>query len=392
MTYREPWSKRHKQVSRGARFNLSNSFAQPLDMKQLIELTQARGDHGLVEMFHEHSLEYTTMGGSLDLRSQIAACYGPDIAADNIVVFAGAQVALQTVARALLDEESHSIVFSPGYQSLQDAPRGEGGQVTTIPLRPEDGWQIDLGLVEAAIRPETKYLVINEPYNPAGALMSAELQEQLVDLAEKNDLYVLSDEVYRLLEHDPKDRLPAMADVYARGVSLATLSKPWGGCGITIGWLAVQDMELRQKLIDVQYFGTACPSRSSEIQALMVLRSSDEILSRNLVIIRRNLALLDAFFEAYEELFAWVRPTAGAIAFVRFKGPLSSEELGVELARASISIKPAYVFTKDLARYGDYFRIGYGEEAMPAALEAFAQFVKERAKAWLDRSESSGRG
>lgn len=392
MTYREPWSKRHKQVSRGARFNLSNSFAQPLEMKQLIELAVARGDHGLVEMFHEHSLDYTAMGGSLDLRSQIAACYEADITADNIIVFAGAQVALQTVARALLDESSHSIVFSPGYQSLQDAPRGEGGQVTTIPLRPEDGWQIDLSLVAAAIRPETKYLVINEPYNPAGALMSAELQRQLVDLAEKNDLYVLSDEVYRLLEHDPKDRLPAMADVYTLGLSLATLSKPWGGCGITIGWLALQDMELRQKLIDVQYFGTACPSRASEIQALMVLRSSDEILSRNLVIIRRNLALLDQFFAAHEDLFEWVRPKAGAIAFVRFKGPLSSEELGVELARVSISIKPAYVFTQDLARYGDYFRIGYGEEAMPAALEAFAQFVEERAEAWRDQRASPGRG
>jgi DNA-binding transcriptional MocR family regulator len=155
--------------------------------------------------------------------------------------------------------------------------------------------------------------------------------------------------------------------------------------------LAVQDMELRQKLIDVQYFGTACPSRASEIQALMVLRSSDEILSRNLVIIRRNLALLDAFFEAYEDLFAWVRPKAGAIAFVRFKGPLSSEELGVELAHASISIKPAYVFTKDLARYGDYFRIGYGEEAMPAALEAFTQFVEERAEGWRDQRASPRR-
>lgn len=392
MTNREPWSKRHKQVSRGARFNLSNSFAQPLDSKQLIELARARGDHALVEMFHEHSLEYTPMGGSLDLRSQIAECYGAHITAGNIIVFAGAQVALQTVARALLDESSHSIVFSPGYQSLQDAPRGEGGQMTTIHLSPEDGWQIDLTLVEAALRPETKYLVINEPYNPAGTLMSAALQEQLVDLAERNDLYVLSDEVYRLLEHDPKDRLPAMADVYTLGLSLATLSKPWGGCGITIGWLALQDMKLRQKLIDVQYFGTACPSRASEIQALMVLRSSDEILSRNLVIIRRNLALLDQFFEAHEDLFEWVRPKAGAIAFVRFKGPLSSEELGVELARVSVSIKPAYVFTQDLQRYGDYFRIGYGEEAMPAALEAFAQFVEEHEEAWRDQRASVRRG
>jgi hypothetical protein len=42
--------------------------------------------------------------------------------------------------------------------------------------------------------------------------------------------------VYRLLEHDSQDRLPAMADAYHKGISLVTLSKPWGGCGITIGW------------------------------------------------------------------------------------------------------------------------------------------------------------
>ena len=104
-----------------------------------------------------------------------------------------------------------------------------------------------------------------------------------------------------------------------------------------------------------------------------------------------GLALLDAFFAAYEDLFAWVRPKAGAIAFVRFKGPLSSEELGVEMARASISVKPAYVFTQDLARYGDYFRIGYGEESMPAALEALTQFVEERAEAWRAQRVSPGR-
>jgi aspartate/methionine/tyrosine aminotransferase len=382
MTYREPWSKEHKQVSGGARFSLSNSFAQPLTSKELVELALARGDEATVELFHEHSLEYTPMGGSLDLRSQIAELYGPHIQADHIVVCVGAQVALQIAARAILDESSHSIVFSPGYQSLQDAPHHEGGQATTIPLRPESGWQINLAAVEAAIRPATKYLVINEPYNPAGTLMSAALQAQLVDLATRYDLYILSDEVYRLLEHDPDDRLPALADVYAKGLSVCTLSKPWGGCGITIGWVALQDLGLRQKLIDVQYFGTACPSRASEIQALMVLRASDQVLSRNLRIIHRNLALLDEFFEAHPDLFEWVRPKAGAIAFVRFKGPLTSRELGAQLALAGISIKPAYVFTQDLQRYGDYFRIGYGEESMPAALEALTQFVEDNEESW----------
>ena len=64
----------------------------------------------------------------------------------------------------------------------------------------------------------------------------------------------------------------------------------------------------------------------------MVLRASYEILRRNLVIIRRNLALLDGFMERHGEFFSWVRPRAGAIGFVKFHGPMTSEELGRRLA------------------------------------------------------------
>merc|ERR1712242_284488 len=151
------------------------------------------------------------------------------------------------------------------------------------------------------------------------------VQAQLKDIADRHRIYILSDEVYRFLEHDPKDRLPAMADLYHRGISLVGLSKPWGGCGVTIGWLAFQDLTIKQKLLDVQYFGTACPSRASELQAIMTLRASEHILEKNLTIIRRNLALLDEFMERYSDLFDWVRPTAGAIAFLHFKGPCSSD-------------------------------------------------------------------
>ena len=382
MTFNEPWSKKHKRVTSETPFSLSNSFAQPLNSAELIKMAQDRGDNDIVEQFQNHSLEYTPNGGSLDLRQEIAKFYGADINADNIVVFTGAQVALQTAAMALLDSDSHSIVFSPCYQSVQQAPVHAGSQVTEIRLVPENGWQIDPEMVEAAIQENTKYIVINEPYNPAGTLMSHELQKQLKDIAEKNGLYFLSDEVYRLLEHDEKDRLMPMADLYEKGISAGTLSKPWGGCGITIGWLALQDLELRQKLIDVQYFGTSCPSRASEIQAIMTLRASDIIVERNLKIIRRNVSLLDKFFENYADLFEWIRPKAGAIAFVKFKGPLTSDQLGEALAKSGISIKPAYVFSDDHSGFSDYFRIGYGEEKMPKALEALIGFVEENKQAW----------
>ena len=383
MTYQEPWSKKHKKVTGGTPFSLSNSFADPLSNEELVRLSLERGDHEIVEDFHTHSLVYTPNGGSLDLREEIAKLYGHDIRAENIVVFTGGQVALQTAAIALLNSDSHSIVFTPGYQSVLQAPVHAGSQVTRVPLHPAENWQIDPVAVEAAIQANTRYMVINEPYNPAGTLMSRQLQQQLKDIAERNGIYLLSDEAYRLLEHDAQDRLPAMADLYAKGLSACTLSKPWGGCGITIGWLALQDMKLRQKLIDTQYFGTACPGRSSEIQAIMTLRASDIILERRLNIIRRNLALLDSFFEDYGDLFEWVRPNAGAIAFVKFKGPLSSNELGDKLAESGISIKPAYVFTGDYITHQDYFRIGFGEELMPKALTALINFVEESKQAWV---------
>ena len=377
MTFREPWSKRHKEVTGGSRFNLSNSFAEPLSNEELITLSRQRGDDAIVDAFQNHSLAYTPNGGSLDLREEIAGFYGEHIGAQNIVVFAGGQVALQSAAIALVGTDSHSIVFTPGYQSVVQGPAHAGSSVTQIPLYPEENWQIDPKAVEAAIQDNTSYMVINEPYNPAGTLMSRDLQLQLKAIAEKNDIYLLCDEVYRLLEHDVSDRLVPMADLYAKGLSVCTLSKPWGGCGITIGWVALQDLDLRQKLVDTQYFGTACPSRSSEIQAIMTLRASDTILGRRLKIIAHNLALLDQFFNDYGDLFDWIRPQAGAIGFVRCKAPLTAQELGKRLAASGISIKPAYVFTGNSDSYVDYFRIGFGEAVMPEALNALIGFVEE---------------
>ena len=268
LTLTEPWSKKHKKVTgsdlgpgKALPHNFSNSFAQPLSHSDLVRMTLERGDQELVDEYNNHTLEYTPNGGSVDLREEISKLYGPSIGPQNILVFTGAQPALQTAALALLDKTCHAIVFTPGYQSVQECPLHAGSQLTRLELTAANGWQIDLEAVERAIQENTRYIVVNQPHNPTGSLMPAETQRKLTELADKHGIYVMSDEVYRLLEHDPKDRLPAMADLYHRGISAVTLSKPWGGCGITIGWLAFQELGLRQRFVDVQYFGTACPSR-----------------------------------------------------------------------------------------------------------------------------------
>lgn len=382
MKFNQPWSKRHKKVTDGLPYSFSNSFAEPLSNRELIELSLKRGDQEIVDEYNNHSLDYTPLGGSEDLREEIAGLYGPEITADHIVVSAGTQGAIQTVASALLDATCHSIVFAPGYQSVQVAPVHAGSDVTVIELLAKDNWQIDPDKVRAAIKANTKYIVANEPFNPAGTLMSPETQQALKEIAEEHDIYIMFDEIYRHLEHDPNNRLPGMAEFYEKGISTGGMSKPWGGCGITIGWLALRDMELKQKIIDVMYFGTVCPSRASEIQAVMALRSSDYLLKRNIEIINNNLELLDQFFEDYSDYFQWIRPRAGATAFVKFIGPMNTDELGLKLAEAGISIKPAYVFSETITEDVDLFRIGYGESIMPKALDALIQFVEDHKEEW----------
>ena len=102
MPLTEPWSKQHKRVTRasagGLPFSLSNSFAQPLTHPELVALTRARGDHALLAAYDSHALGYTPNGGSLDLREEIAQLYGPNIGAENVLVFPGAQVGRAAVS------------------------------------------------------------------------------------------------------------------------------------------------------------------------------------------------------------------------------------------------------------------------------------------------------
>jgi DNA-binding transcriptional MocR family regulator len=90
----------------------------------------------------------------------------------------------------------------------------------------------------------------------------------------------------------------------------------------------------------------------------------------------------------YEEYFAWVPPRAGAVAFLKFKGGLTSEQLGQEMAAAGIGMKPAYCFTPEVTDDVDFFRVGYGEEVMPEALDKFAEFVEANKHRWQIKDRS----
>lgn len=360
------------------------SSAEPLTHKELIDAARRNGDEHLIELYNDHSLGYAENGGSLDLREEISKLYGSNIAANNIVVFPGAQTGMTVTTLAMLRQGDHAIVVTPSYQSLEEGIKLAGSDFTRVALSPDNDWVLDLKAVEAAIRGNTKYIVLNDPHNPSGALMSEESKKQLVALAEQHGILIFSDEVYRLLEFDITDRSKSIAEMTDKGIALNTMAKPFGAGGMCIGWVVSQDNDIIDKIRKAQHLFGVCFSRAGEIQAMMAIRARGEIVGRNMAVIEENMVLIDQYIAENSDLFEWVRPKAAGTGFMKFKGPLTGDELAAELMEQEILVFGPAIFDcgDDLKQY---IRIGFSRKTMQASLAAFKKFVDERRAQWGHR-------
>ena len=189
--------------------------------------------------------------------------------------------------------------------------------------------------------------------------------ERLVELARERSLILLSDEVYRGLEHDPADRLPAACDLYERAISLNTVSKAYGLPGLRIGWLASRDAASIERIRGLKLYTTICSSAPSELLVAVALRHGDALVERSRQLVVSNLPLLDAFLDRRSDLLEWVRPRAGPIGFPRVAGSFDvqawCEETAVE---ADVLLLPGAVYEEPR-----HVRFGFGRANLPQALE-----------------------
>jgi aspartate/methionine/tyrosine aminotransferase len=319
------------------------------------------------------TLGYTESTGLPALREAIAGLY-PGVGAEQVLTFAGAEEAVFVLMNVLLGPGEHAVVTWPGYQSLYEVARATGAEVTLLPLREEDGWALDVEAVRRALRPETRLLVVNFPHNPTGALPEPEAFEALCALAEERGIFLLSDEVYRLLEHAPARTLPAAVERTGRGVSLGVMSKAFGLAGLRVGWLASRDAELLRRCAAYKDYTTICNSAPSEVLSLMALRAREQVLARSRAILAENLKHLDAFFARHEDTFRWVRPRAGSVAFPRLLRDMPVAEFCQALVeREGVLLLPGDVYGFP----GNHFRLGLGRLGMPEALARLERFCEK---------------
>lgn len=280
---------------------------------------------------------------------------------------------------ALLDTGDHAIVVTPNYQSAETIPLSLC-EVSGVALDPAQNWTLDIDAVAAAIRPNTKLISINFPHNPTGKILERERFDQLVALCRKHGIYLFSDEAYRLLGLG--EQLPAVADVYERGVSLAVMSKPYGLPGLRIGWIACQDRDLLLRMERMKHYLSICNAGPSEVLSIIALKARDKILARIHGLMRHNIGLLDGFFAEFAERFEWYRPDGGCIAYPRYLGAEGVEQFCSDLVeRTGVLLLPSSIYHSALGPVPqDRFRIGYGRAHMEEGLAVFADYLRGQAR------------
>jgi len=256
-------------------------------------------------------------------------------------------------------EPGDEVLFMlPNYMQIWGLLRGFGATVKPFFLREALNWAPDLEELKKLVSKKTKMIVVNNPNNPTGAILSEEAMKTIVDLAEGVDAWILSDEVYQGAEFEGEPT-PSFYGKYDKAIVVNGLSKAYGLPGLRIGWIVASE-DLIKKTWPYHDYTTIAPSILSDRLAQIALSPENrtKIRKRTNTILKNNFPLLESWFHERDDIFTFIPPQAGAIVFVRYNLKINSTQLVNKLIHEkSVLVVPGDHFEMD-----HYLRFGFGEK------------------------------
>jgi aminotransferase len=293
-----------------------------------------------VESLREGRTHYTSNYGTLELRQALAehlerrygVRYDP---ATEILITVGASEAVDLALRATCDPGDEVILHEPSYVAYVPAVVFAGGIVRHVPTSFEDDFALDPAAVEAAITPRTKALFLGYPCNPTGAVLPAEIQDELAAIAERHDLLVYSDEIYDRLAygtytHRAFSALPGMRE---RTILMGGFSKAYAMTGWRVGWLCAP-APILEGVVKVHQYGIMSAPTTAQDAALIALRDGEPAVEamvaeydrrRRLLVDGMNAIGLDTF-EPRGAFYAFPRISSTGLDSETFTERLLTEE------------------------------------------------------------------
>ena len=207
----------------------------------------------LSEAYDKGLVRYGPALGMPKLREALAQyCtkkFGSDVKPENILVSPGGRFSVFLAVSTLLNPGDEIIVIEPAWPAYRDCAIHAGVKVRTISTSLENNWDPSISEIEQTINSNTKMLVLNYPNNPTGKVLPQKLQDQIIDLAKKHDLYVLSDEIYS--EYTFSEWKSVLASNYSKAIITQSFSKSHAMTGLRIGY-TIADKSIIDKMVKLQ--------------------------------------------------------------------------------------------------------------------------------------------
>ncbi|MBT8243001.1 MAG: aminotransferase class I/II-fold pyridoxal phosphate-dependent enzyme [Nitrosopumilus sp.] len=246
--------------------------------------------NALEEVFDKGFLKYGQAKGMPLFREALAKhvtkTFNANINDENIIVSPGARFSIFTAITTLLNPGDEMIVIEPAWPAYKDCALNSGIKVRTIKTTFENKWEPSLDQIEKAINSNTKMIVLNYPNNPTGKILDENLQDRIIDLARKNNLYVLSDEIYS--QYAKTKWKSILSYNYEKSIVTQSFSKSHAMTGFRIGY-AVADSKIIEKMAKLQ---ALCLTNVSEPIQYIAMKALEEDTSNNTNTVQNRLDVL----------------------------------------------------------------------------------------------------
>lgn len=333
---------------------LAETCSCAVSINELQTLTGAELD---IEKIMDKPLNYGWIFGSDELKTEISKLY-KTINKDDIVITNGGIGANFLSFYSIVEPGDHVIVIDPSYQQLKSLPKLFGAEVDLWKLKEENNWLPDIEDLKLLIKPNTKLIVLNSPNNPTGSFFSIDYMNKIVEIAKKNDLFILSDEVYRPLFHSiPNDEIPkSIVDLYDKGISTGSMSKAFALAGLRLGWIISKNKPFINDCLNKRDYNTISVTPINDIIATFALSNKELLLKRNCNLCKHNLEIIKNSIKDSDGKLELKIPKSGTTCFIKIVNIKDTNKLCLDLIEKYRTLfVPGETFG-----YPGYLRVGYG--------------------------------
>ena len=321
---------------------------------------------------------YTHTQGLISLREKLvdklARVNGITTSPERITCAPGGVGAIAAMLAAVVEAGEEVLLPDPGWPNYRMMPPWLGARAIFYPCPPEAGFQPDLEALEALVTPRTKVLVVNSPNNPTGAVYPVSTLTRMIEIAQRHNLWLLSDECYDQIVLDGSWTSPAsIAPDDPRIATVFTFSKTYSMTGWRLGYL-VGNAELIDSATKVLESNSSCVSTISQVAAEAAISGPQGAVTEMVDAYRRR---RDLVVEMLEEAELFISRPTGAFYIMADVSPrgMPARDFAFALLRErGVSVAPGTAFGREAAG-AVRISLASSEQALEEGVGRLAQFV-----------------